>query len=337
MEPILSIRNLKTHFMLDDGIVRAVDGVDLDLHAGRTACLVGESGCGKSVTAQSIMRIVPSPPGRIVEGSIVYRKDGTESDLAAFPQGARRLREIRGKEISMIFQEPMTSLSPVHTVGFQIMEVIMLHQNVGKREAREIAISSLRQVGMPKAEEAVDRYPHQLSGGMRQRAMIARALCCRPAILIADEPTTALDVTVQAQILALLKGLRREMGMTLLLITHDLGVVAQTADYVYVFYLGRVVEEAPVKAIFARPLHPYTSALFASIPRLEMTGRISPIAGSVPDPFHVVRGCAFRDRCPRSFGRCETDEVPELYEAEAGHRARCFLHDPGGATREGRR
>jgi peptide/nickel transport system ATP-binding protein len=327
MEKILSIRGLKTHFFLDEGTVKAVDGVDMDLHAGQTVCLVGESGCGKSVTAQSILRIVPSPPGRIVAGSIGYGRNGSVTDLAALRPIDRRLRDIRGREISMIFQEPMTSLSPVHTIGFQIMEVVRLHQGLDKKAARRVAVETLRSVGMPRAEQAVDMYPHQLSGGMRQRAMIARALSCKPAILIADEPTTALDVTVQAQIIRLLKERQRDLGMALLLITHDLGVVAQTADFVCVFYMGRVVEEGPVDRIFARPLHPYTEALFASIPRLEMTGRLSPIRGSVPDPFTVTRGCPFRDRCDSRFPRCDGDEVPPYCEPEPGHKARCFLHE----------
>ena len=332
MGKILSIRGLKTHFFLDEGVVKAVDGVDLDLHTGQTLCLVGESGCGKSVTAQSILRIVPEPPGRIVAGSIEYGRNGAVTDLAALRPNDRRLRDIRGREISMIFQEPMTSLSPVHTIGFQIMEVVRLHQGLGKKEARRVAVEALAAVGIPRAEKAVDTYPHQLSGGMRQRAMIARALSCKPAVLIADEPTTALDVTVQAQILRLLKELQKELGMALLLITHDLGVVAQTADYVCVFYMGRVVEEGPVDRLFARPLHPYTEALFASIPHLEMSGRLSPIRGSVPDPFTVVPGCPFRDRCTRSIPRCLGGGEPPNAEPEPGHKARCFLY---GEAQEG--
>ena len=331
MEKVLEIRGLHTHFELEEGTVTAVNGVDLDVYRGRTLGIVGESGCGKSVTAQSIMRIVPSPPGRIVSGEIrLFRKEGV-IDLAAYSNNSKELRSVRGSEISMVFQEPMTSLSPVHTVGAQIIEVIRLHQGLDKQAARKRAIEMLKVVGIPRAELVVDSYPHQLSGGMRQRAMIARALSCEPKILIADEPTTALDVTVQAQILKVLADLRNDFGMALILITHNLGVIAQVADYVAVFYLGIIVEEGPVDRIFARPLHPYTAALFASIPRIETEGRLSPIRGSVPDPFATVTGCPFRDRCERSFGRCESGEVPPAYEVESGHKARCFLYEHAGS------
>ena len=333
VEKILQVKNLKTYFFLDDGVVKALDGVDFDLERGRTRCLVGESGCGKSVTAQSIMRIVPTPPGKIVDGEILFRKDGGAAvDIAKMKQNEPAVRAIRGKEISMIFQEPMTSLSPVHTVGQQISEVLMLHRGLDKVEAREAGIEMLAKVRIPRPEKVIDCYPHQLSGGMRQRAMIARALACRPRILIADEPTTALDVTVQAQILKLLRELQEEFGMALMLITHDLGVVAQVADSVSVFYLGKVMEDGTVFQIFDNPLHPYTKALFASIPRLEADRRLQPITGSVPNPFAEVRGCPFRDRCASRFSRCETDEVPAMYDAGDGHKVRCFLYDDRSAA-----
>ena len=327
---ILEVRDLKTYFYLEEGVVKAVDGVDFNLFKGKTLGIVGESGCGKSVTAQSIMRIVPSPPGRIVAGEISFSRDGRKVDLTQLDARGKEMRAIRGKEISMIFQEPMTSLSPVHSVGTQIMEVVRLHQGVSKAQARELAVDSLRKVGIPRPTAVVDNYPHQLSGGMRQRAMIARALSCRPAILIADEPTTALDVTVQDQILRLLKELREEMGMALILITHDLGVIAQTADYVSVFYLGMVVETGDIYQVFDNPLHPYTQALFDSIPRLDRKERLYPIKGTVPDPFALISGCPFRERCTKSLPKCETAEVPALSEVEEGHQARCFLYGGGG-------
>jgi len=316
--------------MLDEGTVKAVNGVDLDVYRGRTLGIVGESGCGKSVTAQSIMRIIPSPPGEIVDGSINLIRNGSTVDLASLKKNDKVLRSIRGHQISMIFQEPMTSLSPVHTVGMQIMEVLRLHQGLDKAQARKRAIERLQQVGIPRPEKVVDAYPHQLSGGMRQRAMIARALACEPQILIADEPTTALDVTVQAQILRILADLQRDLGMSLVLITHDLGVIAQVADYVTVFYLGIIVEEAPVQMLFARPRHPYTQALFSSIPHIEQSGRLSPIRGSVPDPFAVVTGCPFRDRCDKAVQQCAGDEVPPQYTVEPEHRVRCFLCETSG-------
>ena len=328
MDAILHIKDLRTHFHLDEGVVKAVDGVDVTLERGKTLGIVGESGCGKSVTALTVLRLVPTPPARIESGSISYRGNGKVVDLAALPPGGRAMRDIRGKEIAMIFQEPMTSLSPLHTVGSQIMEVVRLHQGLGKNAARELATQMLARVGIPRPGKVVDNYPHQLSGGMRQRAMIARALACKPAVLIADEPTTALDVTVQAQILTLLQELQGELGMSLMLITHNLGVVAQIADQVSVFYLGRVVEEGDVQSVFGSPLHPYTQALFASIPRIDSTTRLVPIQGSVPDPFAEVRGCPFRDRCPRRFASCESDTIPALAEVQPGHRARCYLYGP---------
>lgn len=333
MEKVLEVRNLHTHFLLEEGTVKAVNGVDLDVYRGKTLGIVGESGCGKSVTAQSIMRIVPSPPGRIVDGEIRLLRNGESMELSAYKNNAKELRAIRGREISMIFQEPMTSLSPVHTVGGQIGEVIRLHQGLGKIDAKDRAIAMLKKVGIPRPEKVVDAYAHQLSGGMRQRAMIARALSCEPRILIADEPTTALDVTVQAQILKVLADLQKDFGMALILITHNLGVIAQVADYVAVFYLGIIAEEGPVETIFARPRHPYTAALFTSIPRIETTGRLSPIRGTVPDPFAEIKGCPFRDRCDKSFARCESDEIPPQYTVEPDHRVRCFLYEDDGTGR----
>lgn len=326
MDRLLDVSNLKTHFLLDAGTIRAVDGVDFTVQRGKTLGIVGESGCGKSITAQSVMQIVPSPPGRIVDGEILYHKNGETVDIASLRPDSVRMRQIRGKEISYIFQEPMTALSPVHTIGNQIEETILLHNDVSKTEARRIAIESLEKVRIPKAERVIDEYVHQLSGGMRQRAVIAQALSCNPALLIADEPTTALDVTVQAQVLRLMQDLQEASGMGLVLITHDMGVIAQTADHVVVVYLGRVVESADVYRLFDNPLHPYTKALFDSIPRLDDERHLRPIHGSVPDPFLELQGCPFRDRCAARFERCESPDVPFLMEVEPGHSARCYLY-----------
>jgi oligopeptide/dipeptide ABC transporter ATP-binding protein len=319
-DPILSVRDLQTHFFTDAGVVRAVDGVSFDVHAGRTLAVVGESGSGKSVSALSILRLVQQPPGRIVGGSVRFR--GRELlDLSP-----REMRAIRGKEISMIFQEPMTSLNPVFTCGEQIIETIVLHEKLSRHAARQRAIEMLDLVGIPSAAQRVDEYPHQMSGGMRQRVMIAMALACRPSVLIADEPTTALDVTIQAQILELLRRLQQEMGMAVILITHDLGVVAETADQVAVMYAGRVVEYCEVRAAFKRPLHPYTAGLQASLPRLDATQeRLRVIPGSVPNPAHFPIGCRFHPRCPVAQNRCLTD--PALAEIEPAHLSRCLRAD----------
>jgi len=337
--PLLEVRNLKTHFFLDQGIVRAVDGVDFSVARGQTIGLVGESGCGKSVTARSILRIVPAP-GK-VEGEILLHRysdnDGSQThevlDLTKMDHRGRQIRQIRGGEISMVFQEPMTSLSPVHTIGDQIMETILLHQPVTKEEARAQAIDVLDQVGMPLPERTIDRYPHELSGGMRQRAMIAMALSCRPSLLIADEPTTALDVTTQAQILTLMRRLQDELGMAIIFITHDLGVIAQMVDYVIVMYLGQVVETADVDTIFYAPKHPYTQALLRSIPRLGerstkgSADRLAAIRGSVPDPYSIPKGCAFHPRCHKAIaGVCDQKEPPFL-ELEGGQKVRCVLYE----------
>jgi len=318
--PLLSVRNLKTYFQTEDGEVPAVDGVSFDLEAGETLGIVGESGCGKSVTSLSIMRLIPSPPGRIAGGEIIF--DG-EDLLKKTPA---EMRKIRGNEISMIFQEPMTSLNPVFTIGDQIMEAIILHQKLSKKEARERAIEMLRLVGIPSPEQRVDEYPHQLSGGMRQRVMIAMALSCNPRLLIADEPTTALDVTIQAQILELLQRLQEEFGMAIIMITHDLGVVAGMVDRVIVMYAGKVVEEAPVRELFRNPLHPYTIGLLGSIPKLHQAQeRLQTIEGVVPSPFNMPRGCRFHPRCPYARPACE-EAQPPLMELAPGHFAACIRH-----------
>ena len=337
---LLEVRNLKTYFPLMEGTVRAVDGVDFTIKRGQTVGIVGESGCGKSVTARSILRIVP-PPGRIVEGKILYHRNIGDGDLshstevieltALNPRG-KQIRDIRGAEIAMVFQEPMTSLSPVHTVGDQIMEVIMLHQGLPKGEAKQRAIEMLTRVGMPQPEHMVTQYPHELSGGMRQRAMIAMGLSCSPSLLIADEPTTALDVTTQAQILELLKELQSDLGMAIMYITHDLGVIAEMADEVIVMYLGMVVESADVVSVFHNALHPYTRALLKSIPRIgtKAKQRLDSIKGMLPDPYSLPRGCPFHPRCPSSIpGTCDR-EAPPVLEPEPGHQVRCYPYTIGG-------
>ena len=316
---LLSVRNLRTYFHLDDGVAKAVDGVSFDIHRGRTLGLVGESGCGKSVTSLSILRLVQSPPGRIEGGEILYEGRNL-LDLSE-----RRMRAIRGNRVAMIFQEPMTSLNPVFTVGFQIMEALRLHQKMNRRQARERATEMLREVGIPSPEVRIDEYPHQMSGGMKQRVMIATALACHPALLIADEPTTALDVTIQAQILRLLKRLQRERGMAVLLITHDLGVVAENADDVCVMYASKIVEKTDVCELFERPLHPYTVGLFRSIPRLGREGeRLDVIPGNVPNPLEFPAGCKFHPRCSMAEDRCRTDE-PALREIHPGHFSACWF------------
>jgi oligopeptide/dipeptide ABC transporter ATP-binding protein len=325
-EILLDVAGLRTHYALPQGTVRAVDGASLEVRTGQTVGIVGESGCGKSVLLRSVLRIVPKP-GAIVGGSMTYRrKDGSRVDLATLDPQGDEIRAIRGAEIAMIFQEPMTSLSPVHTIGQQIVEAIVIHQNLSAAAARERAIEMLARVAMPRPELIVDLYPHEISGGMRQRAMIAMALSCWPRLLMADEPTTALDVTTQAQILALMRGLQKEFGMAILFVTHDLGVVAQMTEYVVIMYLGRVVEAAPVDDIYFRPAHPYTHALLHSIPRIGQRRagvRLTAIKGSVPDPYSQLRGCPFHPRCAFSDDtRCRT-EVPELREVAPGHTVRC--------------
>ncbi len=321
-EPLLRVQDLKTYFYTDEGVAKAVDGVSFEVRPQETLGIVGESGCGKSVTSLSILRLIPDPPGRIVAGHIEFQG----KDLLALSE--KEMRRIRGNEIAMIFQEPMTSLNPVYTVGDQIMEVLRLHRDMSKDEARRRTIELLGHVRMPDPEQRVDEYPHQLSGGQRQRVMIAMALACDPALLIADEPTTALDVTVQAQILALLNQLQREFGMSIMLITHDLGVIAETAHRVVVMYAGVVAEEGTAEQVFGGPNHPYTEGLKASIPKLgKKRERLHTIPGSVPSPYEEIVGCPFQNRCPYVMSRC-TREFPPLYEVGPGHVSRCFLYDP---------
>jgi oligopeptide/dipeptide ABC transporter ATP-binding protein len=323
-EPILQVENLRTYFRTDAGVARAVDGVSFHVNPGETLGIVGESGSGKSVTSLSVMRLIPQPPGRIEPGSrILFRGAAGVEDLAAVPEA--RMRQIRGNDIAMIFQEPMTSLNPVFTVGEQIMESLRLHQKMDKRAARRRAIEMLHLVGIPIPDQRVDEYPHQLSGGMRQRVMIAMALACDPKLLIADEPTTALDVTIQAQILELLNRLQKELGMSIILITHDLGVVAETCDRVIVMYAGQVFEEGPVRDIFADPQNPYTEGLLRSMPRLgEEVERLAVIPGVVPAPTAWPVGCRFAERCPYGWEKTEREDPP-LFDIGGGRRNKCWL------------
>jgi len=320
---LLTIRNLHTYFFTDEGVAKAVDGVDLELEEGGTLGVVGESGCGKSVTALSIMRLIPDPPGKIAQGEIRFA--GT--NLLALSEAA--MRKIRGRSISMIFQEPMTSLNPVFQIGDQISEVLRLHEGMSRKDSWNRSIEMLKLVGIPSPERRVQEYPHQLSGGMRQRAMIAMALACSPKLMIADEPTTALDVTIQAQILELINRLQREKGMSVMLITHNLGVIAETARKVAVMYAGRVVEYAEVRPIFASPLHPYTQGLLKSIPRLDedhtRKARLEAIPGLVPSLLELPKGCKFSNRCKYVFDKCV--EEPALIEVAPGHFGRCWLHE----------
>ena len=326
---LLEIKNLRTYFHTDDGIVRAVNGVSFEIGKNQTLGIVGESGCGKSVTASTILRLIPSPPGKIEEGSIELFREHETVDLAKIPPKGRKIREIRGKEIAMIFQEPMRTLSPIYTIGYQIMESVRLHLGKDKKEAKEYAIEMLRHVGMPDPHQRVDEYPYQLSGGMRQRAMIAMALSCNPKLLIADEPTTALDVTIEAQIIRLLKDLQEEYHMSILFITHDLGVIAEMADDVIVMYLGQIMEKAPVEELFRNPKHPYTQALFRSIPSMAEApkAKLEAISGSVPDPMVVIKGCPFAPRCTHVMDVCST--MPDEKEIGPNHTVSCWLHQEG--------
>jgi peptide/nickel transport system ATP-binding protein/oligopeptide transport system ATP-binding protein len=318
MDKLLKVKDLKTYFYTDDGVVKAVDGVDFDVESGKTIGIVGESGCGKSITAMSILRLIPSPPGKIVNGRITFNGE----DLLEVSEN--KIRDIRGNDISMIFQEPMTSLNPVFTVGFQISEVLMLHQHMTEEEARKRTIEMIKIVGIPRAEKIVDEYPHQLSGGMRQRVMIAMALACQPKLLIADEPTTALDVTIQAQILELMNDLKSRLNTSIMLITHDLGVIAEMADHVIVMYAGKVVEDAPVYELFDNPKHPYTIGLMTSIPSLIEEGkRLENIKGSVPNPLYLPRGCYFNPRCKWATDECKKSQ-PALRELSSNHKVSCF-------------
>ncbi|MGE4158845.1 MAG: ABC transporter ATP-binding protein [Planctomycetota bacterium] len=318
---VLSVQGLRTHFRTDDGVVPSVDGVSFELRRGKTLCVVGESGCGKSVTAFSLMRLIPMPPGFFAGGSVMFEG----RDLLKLPED--EMRKLRGNRLAMIFQEPMTSLNPVFTVGDQIMEAILLHQKLPRREARTKAIEMLRKVGIPSPELRIDDFPHQMSGGMKQRVMIAMALSCEPDVLIADEPTTALDVTIQAQILDLLRDLQQSGNMSILLITHDLAVVSEVADEVVVMYAAKVVERAGVKELFGNPLHPYTQGLLKAIPQLgRRTDRLSEIPGQVPKPQNYPKGCHFAERCPHVVARCREAEPP-MVEVRPGHFTACILHE----------
>ena len=344
-DTLVDIKNLRTYFHLAEGVVRAVDGVDLVIKKQKTMGIVGESGCGKSIMSLSLMRLIPAA-GKLEEGQILYHRstrtgrDGAQQeiiDIAKLDPNGQEMRSIRGNHISMVFQEPMTAMSPVLTIGRQITEAIMLHQKVDKKEARDIAIEILARVRMPNPDRVIDDYPFQLSGGMRQRAVIAMGLSCRPELLIADEPTTALDVTTEAQILNLMRDLQEEFGMAILYITHNLGVIAEMADEVAVMYLGKVVEHSDVSAIFFNPLHPYTRALLKSIPQLKdvLTPhderlRLQTIKGMVPDPYHRLKGCPFHPRCPEAIsGVCDVVE-PKVYDMGEGHIVRCHLYEAKG-------
>jgi peptide/nickel transport system ATP-binding protein/oligopeptide transport system ATP-binding protein len=322
MSNILRIENLSTHFETARGTVKAVDGVDLHLNEGDTLGIAGESGCGKTVLALSVMRLIPRPPGRIVSGRILFEGQ----DLLGLPE--EEMRRVRGKRISMIFQEPMTSLNPVFRIGDQVAETLRLHEGLSAADAHERAVEMLRLVGIPAPEARARDYPHQMSGGMRQRVMIAMALSCRPRLMLADEPTTALDVTIQAQILELIQELKREVGTSVVLITHDLGVIAEAAQYAAVMYAGWVVEQGPVGSIFSAPLHPYTVGLMNSIPRIgkghAKDGYLNVIPGTIPDLLELPSGCKFRDRCPHAMPVC-AEKKPELLEKAPGHTVRCWL------------
>jgi peptide/nickel transport system ATP-binding protein len=322
-EPILDIRGLKTHFNTDDGWVRAVDGVDISIGAGETVGIVGESGCGKTVTAMSVLKLLPMPPGKIVEGQILWQG----RDLV--PLGKDAMNEIRAKEIAIVFQEPMTSLNPVYSVGDQIAEVVRRHEKVGRKASMDRAAEMLSLVQIPNATARVNDYPHQFSGGMRQRVMIAMALSLNPKLLIADEPTTALDVTIQAQILDLLADMKDRLGMAVMLITHAMGVVAEVTQRVVVMYAGKVVEEAPVRQLFAKPMHPYTQGLIRSIPRLDRAGkakeRLEAIPGTVPNMLTPPPGCRFAPRCKFATDKCLAG-IPPLREVEPGHKVACVLY-----------
>ncbi len=318
-EPLLDIQGLTTQFHTRRGLVSAVDNVDLTVHKQETVCVVGESGCGKSVMSLSILGLIPMPPGQISQGKILFQG----KDLLTL--GRKEIKRIRGNQIAMIFQEPMTSLNPVYTTGFQIEEVLKKHRGMNKKEAREIAIEMLDKVGIPEPSARARDYPHQMSGGMMQRVMIAMALSCHPELMIADEPTTALDVTIQAQILDLLNKLKEEIGTSILLITHDLGVVAETAKTVYVMYAGKVVERADVRELFTRPLHPYTLGLFESLPKTGKADvRLQPIRGTVPSLINLPEGCAFQDRCFKVKDECR-NQVPPWKEQHNGHGFRCWF------------
>jgi peptide/nickel transport system ATP-binding protein len=320
-DKLLEVRNLKTYFFTEDKVAKAVDGVSFDVNKGETVAIVGESGSGKSVTSLSIMRLIPQPPGKIVEGSIIF--DG--KDLLELNE--RQMTRVRGNDMAMIFQEPMTSLNPVFTIGNQIAEAVIRHHGLKKAEAYERAVQLLKLVGFPRAEDTIHEYPHQLSGGMRQRAMIAMSMSCDPKLLIADEPTTALDVTIQAQILDLMIDVKNKFNSSILLITHDLGVVAEVADRVLVMYGGQVVEETTVERLFENTMHPYTIGLLGSIPKIdEERDRLEQIPGSVPAAHNFPAGCRFAERCSKVMPHC-TEAPPQLLEVEPGHKVRCYLYE----------
>ncbi|MGD8562544.1 MAG: ABC transporter ATP-binding protein [Desulfarculaceae bacterium] len=323
---LIEVNDLKTYFHTLDGVVRAVDGVTFRIQREQTLGVVGESGCGKSVTSQAIMGLIDSPPGKIESGQILFERENEMVDLAKLNPKSPEMRSIRGNEIAMIFQEPMTSLNPAFTIGNQILEAIQLHQHLSSAEEMEKAVEMLDAVGIPSARQRLDEFPHQLSGGMRQRAMIAMALCCNPRLLIADEPTTALDVTIQAQVLDLMNKLKREYHTAIMFITHDLGVIASMADHVIVMYLGKIVEDAPVRDIFHSPRHPYTQGLMKSIPSLTRMNseRLEPIKGVVPDPYDVPQGCGFGPRCPHRMDICK-EKIPPLKEVAPNHLSACWL------------
>ena len=327
MATLLEVRDLKTHFFTLDGVVKAVDGVSYELNEGETLGLVGESGCGKSVSALSVMRLIPDPPGKIVSGEIFL--DG--EDILKI--GMEDMREVRGAKIAMVFQEPMTSLNPVLTVERQLTETLQLHMGMSKVESQRESVNLLTRVGIPDPESRIKQYPHQFSGGMRQRVMIAMALSCNPRLIIADEPTTALDVTIQAQILDLMKSLTTEFGVALIIITHNLGVVARYADRVNIMYAGKVIERGEAKEIYANPRHPYTVGLLRSVPRLDLPRRakLDPIEGQPPDLINLPPGCAFRERCRWAIDKCATD-MPELVELAGGHLSACFRAEELGPT-----
>jgi len=334
LDTLIDVKDLKIHFFTDEGVVRAVDGVDLTVERGKTLALVGESGCGKSVVCRAFLNIVHSP-GKIVSGEIMFHQNlggGTDQlvDIAKLNPKGREIRDIRGKEISMIFQEPMTSLSPMYTIGNQIMENILQHNKMSKQAARTLSIEMLDKVGIPQPGRLVDEYPFRLSGGMRQRAMIAMALSCSPTMLIADEPTTALDVTTQANILDLMLNLQKQYNMTVLFITHDLGVVAEIADDVAVMYLGKIIEKSDVFTVFNSPAHPYTQALLHSIPKITMAREeLDPIKGMVPNPYRRPSGCPFHPRCPKAFAECKTVE-PKTTQLSENHTVQCLLYEDIG-------
>lgn len=318
---LVKISNLKTYFYTEDGVIKAVDDVSFRIKEGETIGIVGESGCGKSITAMSLMRLIPNPPGKIVGGEILFEGESILNLNDA------EMRKIRGNKISVIFQEPMTSLNPVFTIGDQIMEAVMLHQKLREAEARKKAVETLTLVGIPRADEIVDCYPHELSGGMRQRAMIAMAISCNPMLLIADEPTTALDVTIQAQILDLMRNLKSKLNSSIMLITHDLGVIAEMADYVVVMYAGKIVEEANVVEIFKDTMHPYTIGLLESKPIINSDkDRLYTIPGQVPNPLNLPEGCYFHPRCDRAMDICKKQQ-PTVKEVKKGHKVACWLYE----------